>query len=113
MKKKTVILFIVFHALLQGVLYAGQEKGSSSKKTEETTFVVSLHCAACKTKIENNIPFEKGVKDVNVDLDLDKKEVTVIYNPNKTTVEKLKKAIEDLGYRCDVKQDKNKQPDEK
>lgn len=111
MKKKTVILFIVFQVLLQGILYAGQEKSSSPKKTEETTFVVSLHCAACKTKIENNIPFEKGVKDVNVDLD--KKEVTVIYNPNKTTVEKLKKAIEELGYRCDVKQDKNKQPDEK
>jgi len=111
MKKKTVILFVVFHALFQGVLYAGQEKGSSAKKTEETTFVVNLHCAACKTKIESNIPFEKGVKDVNVDLD--KKKVTVIYNPNKTTVEKLKKAIEDLGYRCDVKQDKNKQSDEK
>jgi copper chaperone CopZ len=41
---------------------------------------------------------EKGVKDIKVDLE--KKEVTLVYNPTKTTEEKLKKAIEELGYTC-------------
>jgi copper chaperone CopZ len=61
-----------------------------------------MHCSGCKEKIEKYIPMERGVEDIKVDLD--KKEVTVIYKPAKTTVEKLKKSIEELGYRCEEKQ---------
>jgi copper chaperone CopZ len=57
-----------------------------------------MHCQSCKERIEKAIPMEKGVKDIKVDLE--KKEVTLVYNPTKTTEEKLKKAIEELGYTC-------------
>ena len=44
---------------------------------------------------------ERGVKDINVILE--KKEVTVTYNPQKTNIGKLKKAFIELGYTCEVK----------
>ena len=43
--------------------------------------------------------YEKGVKSSN--LDLDNKIVSVIYNPEKTTPEKLRTAISKLGYDAD------------
>jgi periplasmic mercuric ion binding protein len=80
-----------------------QVKSDANKKiAEEVTFIVSMHCQACKEKIEKYIPMERGVTDINVNLE--KKEVIVIYKPAKTTVEKLKKSIEDLGYTCEEKQ---------
>ena len=72
------------------------------KKSDEITFNVSMHCQGCKERIEKYIPMEKGVKDLKVDLE--KKEVTIVYNPQKTTVEKLKKAVETLGYVCKRKE---------
>jgi copper chaperone CopZ len=57
-----------------------------------------MQCHNCKAKIEKNIPWEKGVKDLQVDLE--EKTVTIIYNPQKTTEEKLQKAIEKLGFIC-------------
>jgi len=83
-------------------LNAQDKNDANKKKQEEVTFIVGMHCAACKDRIEKFIPLEKGVKDLKVDLE--KKEVTVIYKPNKTTLEKLKKAIEELGYSCKQKE---------
>jgi copper chaperone CopZ len=74
----------------------------SNKKTEEVIFNVGMHCQSCKERIEKYLPMETGVKDLKVDLD--KKEVTIVFNPQKTTLEKLKKAVEDLGYTCEKKE---------
>jgi copper chaperone CopZ len=60
-----------------------------------------MHCQACKDKIEKYIPLERGVTDINVDLE--KKEVKVNYKAAKTNSEKLKKSIEELGYSCEEK----------
>ena len=88
--------------LILSITVSAQIKNDTiKKKTEEVTFIVNMHCDACKEKIEKYIPMERGVKDINVDLE--KKEVTVIYKPAKTDVEKLKKAIEYLGYTCKEK----------
>ncbi|MBI9072790.1 MAG: heavy-metal-associated domain-containing protein [Melioribacteraceae bacterium] len=63
---------------------------------EKTTFWASLDCEKCKTKLFNNIPHEAGVKDLAVDVKAQK--VTVVYDKTKTDKEKMKKAIENLGY---------------
>lgn len=68
------------------------------KKTETATFSVSMTCAKCKAAIEKNIPFEKGVKDLKVDLP--KKEVTVEYDSSKTSPEKLVKAFEKINFKA-------------
>ncbi len=41
---------------------------------QTVVFDVDLHCQGCVTKIEKNIAFEKGVKDLICDLN--KKQVT-------------------------------------
>lgn len=69
------------------------------KKAEKTvTFNVGMHCQNCVKKVKENISFEKGVKAL--DVNLEKKTVTVTYDPAKTDEATLKKAIEKLGYTC-------------
>ena len=53
----------------------------------------------CKDKIEKGLAYEKGVKDV--DLDLETKVVTVQYSEKKTNYDKLVKVINELGYDAD------------
>ncbi|MGN0190930.1 MAG: heavy-metal-associated domain-containing protein [Candidatus Cryptobacteroides sp.] len=78
---------------------------SSVQKNPKTeiktvTFSASLHCKACVNKVMENISFEKGVKDLKVDLE--KREITVKYDSSRTSVEKLAAAIEKLGYKVEV-----------
>lgn len=84
--------------LAAGTAFAlgAQDRKDSKAKTETVVFDVSLHCDACKAKVEKHIPFEKGVKDLAVDLE--KKTVTVTFDPRKNTAEGLRKTIEKLGY---------------
>ena len=90
--------------LITVVFGLNAQNQTKEKKTAEVTFNVSMHCKSCQEKIERNIPFEKGVKDVIVNLE--KKTVKVIYNPLKTNEEKLKKAFENLDYVCEIINDK-------
>ncbi|MBR5905780.1 MAG: heavy-metal-associated domain-containing protein [Bacteroidales bacterium] len=66
----------------------------------QVVFATSIHCANCGKKVQENIAFEKGVKDLKVDVP--SKTVTVTFNPAKTDTLKLKKAINKLGYSADV-----------
>ncbi len=77
---------------------------AKDKKAEvkEVTYTCSVDCHACKEKIMKNIPYEKGVKKVVVDLD--NKLVTVAFKEDKNSTEKIQKALEDLGYEASVKE---------
>lgn len=66
------------------------------KDIREVTFRVHLHCANCVKKVEENIAFEKGVKDLKVSLE--HQTVYIKYDASKTSEENLKKAIVELGY---------------
>lgn len=71
------------------------------KEVKEVTYVTSIDCDHCKQTIMKNIPYEKGVKDVQVNVE--KKEVTVKYLANKNSETKLAEAIVELGYTAKVK----------
>ena len=60
------------------------------------TFVTNLSCHKCAQKIEENVAFEKGVKDLKVNVK--EKTVFIQYDSTKTDVGTLTKAIEKLGY---------------
>ncbi len=66
------------------------------KEVKAVVFKVGLHCQNCVKKVKENISFEKGVKSLEVSLE--NKTVTISYDPAKTDVATLKKAIEKLGY---------------
>lgn len=91
MKKLMVILLGVSLATF---IVGGLKAQNKVDKT--VTFEVNMHCTSCKAKIERDIAFEKGVKEVTASLD--QKLVSVKYDEAKTTPEKISKAIEKLGY---------------
>jgi copper chaperone CopZ len=107
---KQTRLFVLLLAIAS-VGFAQDKKAEKKKKTEEVTFVVSMFCDNCKAKIERHLGWEKGVKDLSVNLD--KKLVSIQYDPSKTSEETLKKVIESLEYTCEKqeteKTGKNKQ----
>jgi len=82
--------------------------GSAQKteKYDECKIKVSATCNSCKEKIEKNIAFEKGIKDVNVDLET--KVATLKYKPDQTNPEKLLKAIKKLGYKAELVKSEDK-----
>ena len=98
MKTKKMILLVAMTILAVSVS-AQVNKQAKPKKTEEVTFTVSMTCEGCKEKIEKNISWEKGVKDLEINLE--KKTVKINYDPKKTSEEKLKKAIEKLKFTCE------------
>lgn len=65
----------------------------------EVKIKTSAICEMCKERIEKQLAFTKGVTESN--LDLKDKVVTITFNPKKTDIAKLKKAINDAGYDAD------------
>ena len=56
-------------------------------KTVVFTTTPQMHCAACENKIKSNLRFEKGIK--SIETSVPNQTVTVQYNADKTTPEKL------------------------
>lgn len=70
-------------------------------EVKTVVFVSDFHCKKCVAKIEDTIPFEKGVKSLEVSLET--KTIKIVYDASKTTVEKLQAAVRKLGYSAEVK----------
>lgn len=79
---------------------AEEQKGKKETPTETVTYDVNINCDNCKARLEKHIPFEKGVKDMEVDIP--GKQVTVKFDKKKNTTEGIALAIEKLGYTCSV-----------
>ncbi len=71
----------------------------AQKKTEEIRIKTSAQCGQCKTRIETAMAYEKGV--VKSELNVETKELTVLYKPGKTSPEQIRKALNNLGYDAD------------
>ena len=97
MKNLKTILLVVGILFISSITKA-QEK--EQKKNETVKYWVSMTCENCKAKVEKNIPFEKGVKDMLVDLET--KTVTINYKTKKTSPKKLEKALKDLGFKAEL-----------
>ncbi|NOU61919.1 heavy-metal-associated domain-containing protein [Marinifilum caeruleilacunae] len=93
LKSTLLVLSIVLCSTLS---YAGNK---DAKKVETVVFKVEMDCMGCAGKIEKNIPFEKGVKKLNVDFKAQK--VTITYKADKTSKENLKKALEKLKFKVE------------
>jgi copper chaperone CopZ len=91
LKKATVAIAII---LFSTVAFAEKQ---DVKKVKTVVFNVEMDCQGCVNKIEKNLPFEKGVKNLKVDLKT--KKVTVTFKTKATNKEALKKAIEKLDFK--------------
>ena len=76
---------------------SGTDRKPAKKKAEvkEVTFRVHLHCENCVKKVQENIAFEKGVKDLHVCME--SQVIALKYDASKTNEETLKNAIVKLG----------------
>lgn len=95
MKTKTLksISIVVMLVLFSTIAFA------QKVELAEIKIKTSAICGMCKDNIENALAFEKGVKKSV--LDVDTKIVTVTYNPEKTSPEKIRLAIANAGYDAD------------
>jgi periplasmic mercuric ion binding protein len=73
---------------------------AAAQKNMDTLDVKSTAiCDMCEKTIETELIYEKGVQKVAVDLD--NATVQVVYDNKKTTPEKIRTAISQLGYMAD------------
>lgn len=91
---KTLNIFITLF-----VIMAFADVSAQKATKEELSIKVSSQCSMCKETIEKALAFEKGV--VNATLDLETDIVKVVYKSSKTTPEKIRKAISEIGYDAD------------
>ncbi len=91
-------LFIVIALLVVLTSINAQERKANAKavQSEVVYFIPNMHCERCQAKIEKAITLEKGVKDLIFDLKAQK--LTIVYQKQETTPEKLRQALAKMGY---------------
>ena len=97
MKKITLVAFAL--TFIASINLFAQTADIPVSKIAVIQIKTSGECDMCKTKIENTIGVMKGVK--KTELDIPSQILTVAYNTQKTTPEKIKNAIAEIGYDAD------------
>ena len=90
---KKIMMILAMLAVVAGVATAAP-KQKAEKKIATVVFTTDLDCHHCAQKVLNTIPYEKGIKDVQVDVPT--KTVTVKFDEAKNSVESLTKAFESI-----------------
>lgn len=75
-------------------------------KTVVFTTTPQMHCENCENKIKGNLRFEKGIKDIATSVPDQK--VTIQYDADKTSPEKIAKGFAKIGYEVKVVNGENK-----
>lgn len=77
-------------------LLAVMTVGAKDIKTLVVTTQPQMHCEGCEQKIKGSLRFEKGVK--MIETSVERQTVTITYDADKTTAEKLIKAFQKIDY---------------
>lgn len=96
---KKIIMLCLLAVMGFGVADAvAQKKSDAQFKT--TVFLTDVDCETCAKKIDNSLPYQKGVKEVKVDVATRK--VTVTYDATKSSDEALIKAFKKIKINAEV-----------
>ena len=87
--KRLLTISIMTAALTLGV-------GAKDIKTVVFTTQPQMHCSGCEKKIKENVRFVKGVKQI--DTNVERQTVTIQYDAEKTTPEKIQQGFKKIGY---------------
>ena len=96
---KKIIMLCLMAIIGFGVTGAMAQKKQVDLKT--TVFQTDVDCENCAKKVDNSIPYQKGVKEVKVDVST--QTVTVTYDTSKTNDETLVKAFKKVKVNAEVK----------
>ena len=55
-----------------------------------------MHCTSCEEKIRKALQFEKGMKDI--EFDIENNVILLVFDQDKTSLEHLAKKLEKIGY---------------
>ena len=94
----------IFMLCLVAVIGFGVSDAMAQKKQVDlktTVFQTDVDCENCAKKVDNSIPYQKGVKEVKVDVST--QTVTVTYDTSKTNDESLVKAFQKVKVNAEVK----------
>ncbi len=69
----------------------GKDKGE-----EAVIRIEGMSCMHCVGKVEKGLSEKEGI--LSAEVDLEKKQATVRYDPQKVSVEEIKKKITEVGY---------------
>lgn len=87
--KKRLSILLTFALISVGAMFA--------KDLKSVTFrVPQMVCENCEAKVLKNIRFEKGVKEIETDVE--RKTVTIVYDAEKTDPGKLAKGFAKFKY---------------
>lgn len=87
MKKSLLMMAMMLMALVAS---------AKDIKTAVFTTTPQMHCANCENKIKGNLKFEKGVKQIETNVEQQK--VTVQYDADKTSADNIMAAFSKFGY---------------
>ena len=74
-------------------------------KTVVVTTQPQMHCESCEKKIKGNLRFEKGVKQI--ECNIEGQRVVITYDADKTNSEAIIKSFDKFGYKAtEVKTEK-------
>ena len=93
--------------MLATVAAMAQNKKQPKGKNTQTVVVTTqpqMHCENCEKKIKGNLRFEKGVKQIETNID--EQRVTVTYDASKTNAENIIKGFDKFGYKATEIKDK-------
>ena len=100
MKNILKISSIVILFFLVGKSASHAQSVVTSSATDSTvTIKTNGQCGECKERLESNLSVMKGVKSASFDVST--KNVTIVFNPEKTSAAKLRTAISKIGYDAD------------
>ena len=97
---KKIIMICLMAVIGFGVSGAMAQKKQVELKT--TVFQTDVDSENCAKKVDNSIPYQKGVKEVKVDVST--QTVTVTYDVAKTNDEALLKAFKKVKVQAEVKE---------
>ena len=74
----------------------------SAKDIKEliVTTTPPMSCQNCENKIKGNLRFEKGIK--KIETNIPDQRVTIEYDADKTTPQKIEEAFQKFGYKVEV-----------
>lgn len=105
--KKIVLLTMLILMVIP--ISRAQKNNSTSKTPEIVVFTVNMDCHNCVEKITKQLTFEKGVRDLYVNLE--NQVVAVKFRPDKTNKAHLKKVLEKMEYEVTERQSKDGLPE--
>ncbi len=100
MKKLTFA--ITFALIIMSLSVFGADK--------EICLKTNLHCGACKAKIEKSFKTINGIKSTKADVD--SKVVTIKYDTDKISEQKIVSTFGDLGYTAELIKNEKKEVNE-